>query len=95
MYADLVRNKLAEQQDVYRSVKENDYSTVCYGGYKDGKYGLKDRNYTNRLRLSYYLLYEKIDDEEVTVHLFPRATSQVAARVRIFGDCRESQISRY
>lgn len=70
MYADLVRNKLAEQQEVYRSVKENDYHTVCYDGYKDGKYGLKDRNYTNRLRLSYYLLYEKIDDEEVTVHLF-------------------------
>lgn len=70
MYADLVRGKLSEQQTVYQLIKKNDYSTVCYDGYKDGKYGWRDRNYINRLRLSYYLLYEKIDDENVIAYLF-------------------------
>ncbi len=60
MYADLVRNKLLEQQEIYQLLKEDDYSTVCYNGYRDEKYGLRDKNYTNRMRLAYYLLYEKL-----------------------------------
>ena len=70
MYVDLVRNKLLEQQTVYQSIKENDYSAVCYKGYKDKEYGLRDENYTNRMRFAYYLLYERIDDENVIARLF-------------------------
>lgn len=64
-YIDLLRNRLLQQADVYYAFKSNRCSSVSYKSYTDKTYGVRDENDTNRLRLSYYLLFEKIDDEEV------------------------------
>lgn len=70
MYADLLRNKILDQQTVYESLKADEKETVCYKELKDPECGTKDANYTNRMRLAYYLLYENIVDEEVIAYLF-------------------------
>lgn len=70
MYIDLLKNKLFEQETVYKAFKENKCNLICYKGYRHESDGLRDENYINRLRLSYYLLYKKIDDEEVVSYLF-------------------------
>lgn len=69
-YIERFRKKLSEQQEVYLRLKSNDTSTVCYLETKDEEWGISDANYTNRLRLTYYLLYEKIDDEAAFAYLF-------------------------
>ena len=69
-YTNLLRNKLSQQKEVYEDFKNNRCPSVCYKGYKDKTYGTQDANYKNRLRLSYYLLYEKVDDEDVIAALF-------------------------
>lgn len=66
----LLRNKLSQQKEVYEMLSENRLSSVCYKEYKDKTYGVRDEHYTNRLRLSYYLLYENIDDEKAIAALF-------------------------
>ena len=43
---------------------------VCYKEFQNGEWGTDDENYTNRLRLAYYLLYCHIEDEEVVASLF-------------------------
>ena len=69
-YIDLLRNKLLEQQEVYEQLKHGETSTVCYKGYRDKEWGTRDANAVNRLRLAYYLLYEKVEDEKTTEYLF-------------------------
>lgn len=65
-----LKKKIEEQQEVYAALKEGDTSLVCYEEYKNGEWGTDDANYTNRLCLAYYLLYDRIDDEDAVVYLF-------------------------
>ena len=69
-YIERLRNKLSKQREVYERLKLNDSATVCYHEKIDKEWGVGDANYTNRLRLTYYLLYEKIDDEAAFSYLF-------------------------
>ena len=70
MYTELIKDKLFEQSEVYRALKSGETASVQYSGYKDEKWGTRDANYLNRMRLAYYLLYGRIDDEDATVYLF-------------------------
>ena len=70
MYYDLLKTELFKQKEVYLAVKAGERDTVCYKPYQDKEYGTQDANYTNRLRLAYYLLYGEVDDEEVIAWLF-------------------------
>ncbi len=65
-----LRTKIEEQQAVYQALKAGDSKTVCYKEFQNGEWGTDDENYTNRLRLAYYLLYCHIEDEEAVVFLF-------------------------
>ena len=65
-----LEEKLNDQEEVYASLKKGDTSLVCYKEFQNGKWGTDDANYTNRLRLAYYLLYNKIDDEAAISYLF-------------------------
>ncbi len=56
-----LKSKIEEQQAVYSALKEEDDSTVCYKEFQNGEWGTDDENYTNRLRLAYYLLYCHIE----------------------------------
>lgn len=69
-YIDRFKSKLSEQREVYECLKANNTATVCYHEIVDKEWGVGDANYTNRLRLTYYLLYEKIDDEVTCAYLF-------------------------
>lgn len=60
-----LRTKIEEQQAVYQALKAGDSGTVCYKEFQNGEWGTDDENYTNRLRLAYYLLYCHIEDEEM------------------------------
>ena len=51
MYIDLLRNKILEQEEVYKFLRENRADIVCYKEFKDGELGIKDANYTNRMSL--------------------------------------------
>lgn len=70
MIRNKVREKTEEQQEVYEALKAGDTSQVCYQEFQNGEWGTDDANYTNRLRLAYYLLYNRIDDESTVVYLF-------------------------
>lgn len=70
MHTVLIKEKLFEQYEVYRALKNGDTSSIQYIEYKDKKWGTRDTNYKNRMRLAYYLLYAKIDDENIIVYLF-------------------------
>lgn len=65
-----LKAKIGEQKQVYDALKAGKTDTVCYKEFQNGEWGTDDENYTNRLRLAYYLLYFQIDDEEVMVYLF-------------------------
>lgn len=65
-----LKSKLEEQQAVYQDLKAGNEGTVRYKEFHNGEWGTDDENYTNRLRLAYYLLYCHIEDEEVVVFLF-------------------------
>ena len=70
MYTELIKNKLFEQSEVYKALKNGDTSLVQYSGYKDAVWGIRDANYLNRMRLTYYLLYANVDDEDISMYLF-------------------------
>lgn len=70
MYTELVKEKLLEQSEVYQVFKNGDTSSVQYRESKDKEWGTSDANYLNRMRLSYYLLYAQIDDENTVAYLF-------------------------
>ena len=70
MGTERLRTKIEEQQAVYQALKAGDSGTVCYKEFQSGEWGTDDQNYTNRLRLAYYLLYCHIEDEEAVAFLF-------------------------
>lgn len=70
MNSELVKEKLFEQSKVYQALKSGEYSRVQYVEHYDKVWGRCDRNYLNRMRLAYYLLYAHIDDENTVVYLF-------------------------
>ncbi len=70
LYIDLLKKELSKQREVYLALKEGFREDVCYKPYQDKEYGTQDANYTGRLRLAYYLLYEKEGDEQTIVWLF-------------------------
>ena len=70
MEIEQLKSKIEEQQAVYNAMKEGDAGTVCYKEFQNGKWGTDDENYTNRLRLAYYLLHCHIEDEEAVTYLF-------------------------
>lgn len=65
-----LKSKIEEQQTVYQALKAGNDGTVRYKEFHNGEWGTDDENYTNRLRLAYYLLYCHIEDEEAVVFLF-------------------------
>ena len=65
-----LRIKIEEQQAVYQALKAGNDGTVRYQEFHNGEWGTDDKNYTNRLRLAYYLLYCHIEDEEAVAFLF-------------------------
>ena len=67
---ELVKKKIFEQSKVYQELKNGEHSQVQYVEQYDEVWGKGDRNYLNRMRLSYYLLYAHIDDEDTVVYLF-------------------------
>lgn len=67
MNSELVKEKLFEQIKVYQELKSGEYSQVQYVEQYDKVWGKSDRNYLNRMRLAYYLLYAQIDDENAVV----------------------------
>lgn len=70
MHSELVKEKLFEQSKVYQALKCGDHSQVQYVEQYDEVWGKSDRNYRNRMRLAYYLLYAHIDDEDTVAYLF-------------------------
>lgn len=70
MYLDLLRAEILKQREVYLALKAGRKESVCYKSYRHPEFGTQDENYENRLRLAYYLLYEKVEDEEVIFWLF-------------------------
>ena len=67
---ELLEQKLFEQSKVYQALKSGEYSLVQYIEQYDKVWGKSDRNYLNRMRLAYYLLYAHIDDEKTVAYLF-------------------------
>ena len=70
MWMEWLKAKIEEQQAVYEALKAGNDSTVCYKEFHDREWGIADENYTNRLRLAYYLLYCHIEDEGAVALLF-------------------------
>ena len=70
MWKEWLKAKIEEQKAVYEALKAGNDSTVCYKEFHDGEWGTADENYTNRLRLAYYLLYCHIEDEGTVALLF-------------------------
>jgi len=70
MGVERLKAEIEKQQEVYHALKEGHDGTVCYKEFQNGEWGTDDENYTNRLRLAYYLLYCHVDDEEMVVYLF-------------------------
>ncbi len=69
-YHDLLQAEIGKQREIYLALKAGQQKSVFYQPYQDKKYGTQDANYQNRLRLAYYLLYEKVEDEEIIFWLF-------------------------
>ena len=65
-----LKSKIEEQRAVYQALKAGNDGTVRYKEFQNGEWGTDDENYTNRLRLAYYLLYCHIEDEEAVSFLF-------------------------
>ena len=65
-----LKSKIEEQRAVYQALKAGNDGTVRYKEFQNGEWGTDDENYTNRLRLAYYLLYCHIEDEEAVAFLF-------------------------
>lgn len=61
---------ILKQADLYGRAADGDYTEVNYLEIRDPKWGIRDGNYTNRLRLAYYLLFTDIDDEKMVEKLF-------------------------
>ena len=70
MYLDILEELLENQAQLYKNANKGDFSQVCYLETKDKEHGTYDKNYTNRLRLSYFLLYKHINNEDIVKRLF-------------------------
>lgn len=70
MGTERLRAKIEEQKMVYQAIKMGNDDMVRYKEFHNGEWGIDDENYTNRLRLAYYLLYFHIEDEEMVAFLF-------------------------
>ena len=70
MYLDILEELLENQAQLYKNAYKGDFSQVCYLEAKDKEHGTYDKNYTNRLRLSYFLLYKHINNEDIVKRLF-------------------------
>lgn len=70
MNSELLKKKLFEQEKVYQELINGDDSQIKYVEQYDKVWGRKDKNYLNRMRLSYYILYSHIDDENTVAYLF-------------------------
>lgn len=66
----LLKEKICEQKDIYKELIDGNYSFVCYKKACDHERGVYDANCVNRKRMSYYLLFEKNDNEIVIRNLF-------------------------
>lgn len=66
----LLRKLIARQKPLYEKVVSGDFSEVCYQEQYDEQDGTYDGNYTNRLRLAYYLFYGHQEKESLVVSLF-------------------------
>lgn len=58
-----LKSKIEEQQIIYQALKAGNDDTVRYKEFHNREWGMDDENYTNRLRLAYYLLYCHIEDD--------------------------------
>ena len=59
----LVEEKLASERFVYEALRRGDTDTVCYRAERNSQWGVRDGNYTNRLRLGYCLWHFGVADE--------------------------------
>lgn len=66
----LVEEKLASERFVYEALRRGDTDTVCYRAERNSQWGVRDGNYTNRLRLGYYLWHFGVADEAAVAYLF-------------------------
>ena len=69
MFLTLLKNKLNEQDNIYKTVQAGDTSLVLFKPYNDEIYGIQDENYINRQRLSYYILYNHYINEPIIIQL--------------------------
>lgn len=70
LYRETVKECIKNQSELFQKVKNGDYFEVCYQQKQTEKYGICDKNYTSRLRLAYYILFEKADCEDIVKRLF-------------------------
>lgn len=70
LYRETVKECIKNQSELFQKVKNDDYFEVCYQQKQTEKYGICDKNYTSRLRLAYYILFEKADCENIVKRLF-------------------------
>lgn len=70
MYTEIIEELIKNQSALFQKVKNKDYSEVCYCEGRDERYGTYDKNYTNRLRLAYYMLFKQADTEDIVNRLF-------------------------
>lgn len=70
MYQDIIRSKLAEQAEVLDRALAGDLSSVRYTAEHTPGQGTSDRNFINRLRFVFFLLFERVDQEALVKTLF-------------------------
>lgn len=70
MYADIIKEILREQNRIYEKTNSGDFSDVCFLEGRDAVFGTFDKNYENRLRLAYYILFMKRGGEALVKKLF-------------------------
>ncbi|WP_455620018.1 hypothetical protein [Eisenbergiella sp.] len=70
MYTDIIIEILKEQNCIYEKTNRGDFSDVCFLEGRDAVFGTFDKNYKNRLRLAYYILFVKKGREALVKKLF-------------------------
>jgi len=70
LYTEIIEELIKNQSALFQKIKNSDYSEVCYSKGRDERRGTYDKNYISRLRLAYYLLFEKADTEDIVKRLF-------------------------
>lgn len=70
MYRKMITDKINEQKEVYEKALAGDLETVRYKKRYSKEWGVSDEHWINRLRLAYYLIFNNIYNEELTLRLF-------------------------